>query len=876
MAEAPSNNYFIELLKTYRRLGFSVIPLKYGDKRPLVPWKTFQERRPTEEEVEEWLRRYKRFNIGIVCGSISNNLVVIDFDEAEQFKLFVQRVLRHPRLTRILDNTWIVRTGKGYHVYFQLEGGVPRTAPRLVDGVDVKGEGGYVVAPPSKHPSGAEYRFAEINGVRYGPPDIPAPNMLTQEEWRGILRLLGAAGETRKKEGAGKGAGAGKTPRRLGEEQVKRIVSLLEPYYVKGSRDMLVFSLLGLFVKAGVEYDSARRVVELLATNKNDEEIRQRLYLVDYHYGKRINILGLEKLRGVSGLREVLENVLRSQGVSEEDIVRRVSETITELYMILGLPRSPGVAWLVRKGMKIKKWVAVGKQGIYIFTRSGDGEPTIRIVSNAVIEKAKVIRIIGLDLKNLYRVTIGGEEVTGSVDEIVAYIERHYGLERGARYAVARLIEHMAGETEELFYSPGPWVVGDGKIVFAREPGYTPIWKPYVIWNPPSGDIAEDTMRRALEAIKKLVEAYRDPSKPSLVLSYVAVAPIMHHVKKVLNIAPHLIIHGLEGTGKSILLELVKLIYSITWEDSFPGTDFQARKCLAASTLPAIIDEIGGVIEGCRNNRKDSLEALNVLHRAATQHILRVSGGHSYGGYFLAIRTIIGATNADVSLVPWQLDKFILVNLSVREGIDLNKAMGCTPRTMPADVKKAMPHVGVELLRELEQLLPRLEELGKLSRSEIRSRLVAIGYQAWTNLYRRYGLEPFPPPAEPETELEKNSQREQYEDIFQSYVAQCINGAKGFPPIQVWSRKPETDPSALQDLNADLAIAVASNIGANTRILLLCKPAFLTRFMSWASREFGLPPMGWRRLAEILGFTLTRRKIGGKIVNNLLVKEIEI
>jgi len=151
---------------------------------------------------------------------------------------------------------------------------------------------------------------------------------------------------------------------------------------------------------------------------------------------------------------------------------------------------------------------------------------------------------------------------------------------------------------------------------------------------------------------------------------------------------------------------------------------------LSASTLPAIVDEIGPLIEGYVKQRKDAVEALDVLHRAVTQEVLRVSGGYTYGGYFLAIRTMIGATNGDVSAVPWQLDKYIIVEISTADRVDVERARGFTPRIMPPEVKAALPVIGVELLWEVEALLPAPEQMKKLPREEIRSRLVGVGYEA--------------------------------------------------------------------------------------------------------------------------------------------------
>jgi len=777
--------------------------------------------------------------------------------------------VERPPLTKVINEvkeklgiepTIIVDSGAGYHLYFKLRYEISATEIRRLEEaiVDILGadKQSKDLARVLRLPGSINPRLNRLVKVIYRSTYEIEPEELSRklsEIKRVVVPKLEKA-------------------RKLNEEQVKKIVKILEPYYAPGHRDLIVYSLIGLLVKAGIDYESARRVIELLVTETKDEEANHRLYLVDYHYGRRIEEKGIERLKGISGIREELEKVLRDQGLPEDEIVKRVSETVAELYSILGLSRGPGVAWLERKGGFIKKWVAVGRQGIYIFKRRDvDDEPTVQIVSNAKIRNVKAIRVLGLELRNLYRVNIDGEEISGTVDEIVSYIEKHYGLERGAKYAIARLIEYTSEEEEELFYSPGPWVV-NGKIVFAREPGYTPPWKPYVVWRIPEVEVSEELKKKALECLRNLVLAYRDPSKPSLVFSYAAIAPIMHYVKKVLNIAPHMLIHGLEGTGKSVLLDTIKLLYNITWEDPYPGSDFQARKCLSVSSLPAIIDEIGGLIDGYRQGKRDAVEATNIIHRAATQEMLRFSGGYTYGGYFLAIRTIIAATNSDITSVPWQLDKIILVTISVKEGIDVNKARGCTPRTMENDVKKALPIIGIELLKEVEKLLKDIEELRKLPRDEIRTKLIEVGYKAWKRLYEKYGIEPFPEPSEPETEEEKASIKEQYMDVFLSYVAKCRKGEKGLPTLIVCAEDSLDSSDALDSFNENLGIIVMYSDGSEE---LICKTSFLTRFKEWATKEYGLPQVGWKRLAELLDMKRTRRNIGGITIDNVLVKRLK-
>jgi len=114
-----------------------------------VEWKKYQSRKPTPEEIEEWFTGTGR-NIAVICGAVSGNLVVIDFDEKKNYKKIFG--------TGMSKETLVVETARGYHVYFRTR--FPVKSFKITQfGIDVKGEGGYVLFPPSKHPSGAEYRF---------------------------------------------------------------------------------------------------------------------------------------------------------------------------------------------------------------------------------------------------------------------------------------------------------------------------------------------------------------------------------------------------------------------------------------------------------------------------------------------------------------------------------------------------------------------------------------------------------------------------------------------------------------------------------------------------------------------------------------------
>ncbi len=138
----------LETVLKYYRKGLSIIPLKKGEKKPSIKWEEFQKRRATEEELKQWFRIDSNF--GIVCGEVSQNLVVFDFDEAESVNFVFSD------FEKIKHKTMVVRTGKGYHVYFRTKKPVP-SSKRTHLHLDIQSEGKYVVGPGSLHPSGAIY-----------------------------------------------------------------------------------------------------------------------------------------------------------------------------------------------------------------------------------------------------------------------------------------------------------------------------------------------------------------------------------------------------------------------------------------------------------------------------------------------------------------------------------------------------------------------------------------------------------------------------------------------------------------------------------------------------------------------------------------------
>jgi Bifunctional DNA primase/polymerase, N-terminal len=166
-------------------LDLSVIPVprprpgvpagQPGDgKVPAIAWRTYQKRRPTAREIDTWFGAVP-MNLAVITGPVSG-VVVVDADDPEALRWLVRRLPWTP---------WQTQTARGFHLWYRHPGvRVPNRA-RVDTGVgtlkiDVRGDGGYVIAPGSVHASGAPYRQA---GVRRQ-LDCPVTTIGLADPWR--------------------------------------------------------------------------------------------------------------------------------------------------------------------------------------------------------------------------------------------------------------------------------------------------------------------------------------------------------------------------------------------------------------------------------------------------------------------------------------------------------------------------------------------------------------------------------------------------------------------------------------------------------------------------------------------------------------------
>ena len=424
-APSPKSSLY-EWAKFYYAVGLTPLPAKAKAKNPIVNWKDYEEKRPTPEELSKWFKgkSLRHVNIGTLAGKVSGNLVILDFESVEAYKTFMDTLDRiNPDVATKLENeTWLVKTGKGYHLYFRTFRELPYF--KVPDVVEVRGDSKhFTVLPPSIHPSGRRYAFSNHPTVGIA--------KLDEEELLAVYKALNEAfgvpipediNPTAKavevetmatNEPIREVKGTVKAPREFKTLSPVEVYNLLGPYYVPGTRQDLTLYLSGYLAKAKVDIFNAVDIVLTFVENdqqpdaKTKEEVERRLEALFYSYGKVFGLEGLKAsygenlidklaeylnnllqrynlsiskefiegrlraksspVKGREGLREIIEKVLRSKGFSEEDAHDEGLKVLSELSNLLKVDVERTITIPVKVGSTY--YANDPKRGILYLTR---------------------------------------------------------------------------------------------------------------------------------------------------------------------------------------------------------------------------------------------------------------------------------------------------------------------------------------------------------------------------------------------------------------------------------------------------------------------------------------------------------------------------
>jgi hypothetical protein len=142
----------LEVALGYAEAGRALFPCLPNAKEPACK-RGFRDATTNPATICRWWRNTD-YNIGIATG-IASGVFVLDVDGTDGAASLAELEAKHGPLPATATST----TGRGRHLWFATSTPVPCSAGRVGIGLDIRGDGGYVVAPPSIHPNGRRYEW---------------------------------------------------------------------------------------------------------------------------------------------------------------------------------------------------------------------------------------------------------------------------------------------------------------------------------------------------------------------------------------------------------------------------------------------------------------------------------------------------------------------------------------------------------------------------------------------------------------------------------------------------------------------------------------------------------------------------------------------
>lgn len=163
----------LECALNYRDLGWSVIPIKPdGSKRSAVLWTKYQTELPSKEEIFNWFTgMYRGYNIGVVTGKVSQ-VWVLDLDNKDHENGLESFAALEKQFGVASDTLSSVTGGGGKHYFYYYDEPISNSSGSIGSGIDVRGNGGYVLVPPSTHQSGTNYSW-DTDPMEHDPQTAP-------------------------------------------------------------------------------------------------------------------------------------------------------------------------------------------------------------------------------------------------------------------------------------------------------------------------------------------------------------------------------------------------------------------------------------------------------------------------------------------------------------------------------------------------------------------------------------------------------------------------------------------------------------------------------------------------------------------------------
>ena len=295
----------------YTTKGLSVISLKPKSKQPSIAWKFLTISIPSKEQLENWFVNTDN-NIGIITGKISSAFA-IDIDGHETYEYFIKKIeslsSADKQLILSIKDTMKIKTGSGNtNLIFRFnpeEFPIGDELPNTIlwkdssnqnnhSEIRLKGEGGYIVVPPSIHENNKGYNL--VNGIN--------PILLTRSQIEKIIYLFSKNNDV--------------------ANDISEVIEILKPHYNNGIRNDIILYLSGWLRKLGISLEDAEEFVNELA--KDDEEKSNRIRTLNETYKKQ----DVDEIAGYSGLLKLLNYDCKASDAKEK--LKKVKKIIDKIF----------------------------------------------------------------------------------------------------------------------------------------------------------------------------------------------------------------------------------------------------------------------------------------------------------------------------------------------------------------------------------------------------------------------------------------------------------------------------------------------------------------------------------------------------------------
>jgi P4 family phage/plasmid primase-like protien len=287
-------------------------------------YQPFYEKQIDDETAERMINAYAPIasGIAVLLGQVSN-LMALDFDSTETLIRFLQDMgfsANEENLEEILQIAFpqnpIVRTWRGYHVWSAYDAEIAKILSGKsyeekvggYDGFEIRCHHSYIVVPPSACgvANGVIRRYEFIRPLDASNRNAQLPAWFyfwlkdTYKSQTQTQVMLSTA----------------PTPSSVKEV----VVNSLTPYWRKGHRQKLCYTLSGVMRRAALPLHEAREIIQTICELASDEQISHRLYTVEYEF--KLPLTGNQRCAGISAFRqeaiaagvpeEVVQTVIRA------------------------------------------------------------------------------------------------------------------------------------------------------------------------------------------------------------------------------------------------------------------------------------------------------------------------------------------------------------------------------------------------------------------------------------------------------------------------------------------------------------------------------------------------------------------------------------